>query len=99
MMYPWPSPVKTRPPAVANVFGPADLRIGLGGDYLAIGSVQCIKEAIAVSLKDRLDSRAVFLEVDQHRVLGRIPIMDVVRSELIMPLQFASVRIDGQHTT
>src|SRR5258705_13883393 len=71
----------------ANAFGPADLRIGLGGDYLAIGSVQCIEEAIAISLKDRLDGRAVFLEVDQHCVLGRVPIMDVVRSELIMPLQ------------
>ena len=59
---------------------PGDFRVGLRVKQFAVGSIQRIEEAVAVGL-------------DQNRIADRVPIMHVVRRELIMPFEFARAHL------
>ena len=37
------------------------------------------------------------IHVDQHGGFGRVPIVEIVRGELIVPLQFAGGWVEGQN--
>ena len=64
---------------------------------LPVGPVQHIEKAVAIGLNQQLARRALPVDIHQHRRLRGIPIENIVRGELVMPLQLPGRRIQCQN--
>ena len=56
---------------------------------LAVGAIEDVEEAVAVGVQHQLARLALPVRVDQHRRLRRVPVPQIVRRELVVPLQLA----------
>src|SRR5207244_4056185 len=83
-------------PAVGSDF-PRPLRASerLGKQQLPVLSIQHIEEAVAVGKHHHLARLTRDGEVAEHRYLCGVPIVHVVRRELVVPLEHASVDIQS----
>ena len=72
---------------------PVDRRERLGEQALAVGAVQDKEVAVARGLHQHLARLAVEAAIHQHRDLGRIPIVRVVRRNLESPGELPGIRI------
>ena len=68
----------------------------LGQQELAGQPIEHVEEAVAIAVEQQLARLAAERGVDEHRRLGRVPVVQVVRRELEVPLQLAGVRIERE---
>ena len=88
---------QNRPAVLSDPARPGQLLDeGFGQQELARQPVEDIEEAVAIAVEQELARPAAKLDVDEHRRLGRVPVVQVVRRELEMPLQFARVRVERE---
>ena len=64
---------------------------------LSVGAVEDIEEPVAIGVQQEFAGFSSILRVDQHRRLGRIPVVDIVRRELIVPFQLSGIGIQSQN--
>ena len=82
-------PGENRPPRCVHAFGPIqflDKRRRV--KKLALGAVENIKITIPVGLHQKVLHGSVFPGIDQDRSFSRIVVIQIVRRELKVPLQF-----------
>ena len=82
---------------IVETLDPGLLHESLGEQELARAAVQQIIEPIAVGPGHHLALLSAKLAVEQDRDLGRVPVVGVVRRELIVPLELSGIGIDGEH--
>ena len=99
----WPSTVGSFPgssfgtPVAADAAGPCQiLDERFGEKHFAGGAVQDVEKPVAVAVQKEFPRRPTEGRVDQHRRLSGVPIVKIVRSELVMPLQFSGRRVQGE---
>ena len=73
---------------------PGRVAEGLADEQLAGHAVEHVEEAVAVRHHHDLARLAGDGEVGEHRHVGRIPVVRVVRRELERPLQRAGVGVE-----
>ena len=78
----------------ADLLGPGRLDERPRTQQLAVGAVEGVEEAVAVGEEQRLPRHAVDGHVGQHRHLRRVPVVHVVRRELVVPLEHAGVGVE-----
>ena len=83
-----------RPAVGADGLGPRRLDERPRGQQLAVGAVERVEEAVAVGEQQRLLAHAVDRRLGQHRHLRRVPVVHVVRRELVVPLERAGVGVE-----
>ena len=64
---------------------------------LAVDAIENIEESVAVGMQQEFSILSAELRIDENVGLVRIPIVSIVRSELVIPLQFAGRGIERQH--
>ena len=67
-----------------------------GQQQLPIRAIEDVEEPVAVGLHDQLAALAFPAGVDHHRRLCRVPVPEIVRGELVVPLQLAAGRIERE---
>ena len=85
------------PSVLVESLGPGLPGIGRAEQELAGLAVEHVEERVAVREEHQLALLAAERRVGQHRDLRRIPVVDVVRRELEVPLQLAGVGVEGHH--
>ena len=70
---------------------------GVPDQEFAVGPVEHIKMAVAVGVHQQLALLAAPDAIDEHHVLYRIPVVAVIRRELIVPFQLAGVGVESDH--
>src|SRR5215813_62319 len=75
---------------------PVDLDIRIGGDRVAIGTVQHVQEAVLVGLDHHLAGLTPDLEIGQHLLVGAVNVVYVVGRVLIVTNDLAGFRPDRQ---
>jgi hypothetical protein len=83
----WPGSSIGRPLAV-DLLGPRRLDERLGDDHFAGDAIDGVEEAVAVGEHHDLARLAVDRQLAEHRHLRRIPVVHVVRRELIVPARW-----------
>ena len=78
----------------ADLLGPGRLDERLRDDHLSGDAIDRVEEAVAVREHHDLARLAVDRQIAEHRHLRRVPVVDVVRGELVVPLQLAGVRVE-----
>src|SRR5581483_1345592 len=74
----------------ADAAGPGEfLDEGLGDQDFAGEAVEDVEEAVAIALQEELAGLAAEVGVDKDGRFGGIPIVEVVRGELVIPLELA----------
>ena len=77
--------------------GPGEfLHEGAREKHFAISSIEHVKEPVAVCLEQQLSRPALEHRVDEHRRLLRIPIPQIVRSELIVPAKLSALGVERE---
>ena len=84
-------------PLSSRPSGPGLLGVGCAKQELAGLSVQHVEEGVAVRKEHQLPLFAVERCVGQNRNLGRVPVVDVVRCELEVPLHLPGVGVERHH--
>src|SRR5207248_1082690 len=64
---------------------------GFGQQDLAVGSIQYVEEPIAIGHHQELSVLPAIARVNQDRRLGRVPNVNIMRGELIVPFQLSSI--------
>src|SRR5439155_18638298 len=85
---------QNRTPVFADSVSPRHLRVRLGGQYLSARPVERIKKAVSIGLDQSLDLAAFAHHIHEHRIADRIPVVYVVRRELIVPLQLSCIGVE-----
>ena len=67
-----------------------------GQQQLAVGAVEDVEEAVAIGVQHQFARLALPGRVHQHGGLGGIPIPQIVRGELVMPLELAGFAVERQ---
>ena len=86
-----------RPAVGPDGLGPGRLDERPPRQQLAVGAVERVVEAVAVGEEQRLLAHAVDRRLGQHRHLRGIPVVGVVRGELVVPLEHAGVGVERDH--
>ena len=89
-----------RTPIGTNLAGPV-LRVlgeGLGHQKLPGRAIERIEESVAVREHHDLTELPVHLDVPENWHFGRVPVVRVMRGELIMPFQLAGGDVDVANT-
>ena len=80
-----------------NAGGPREVLDELFGEQQrAVGPIEDVEKAVAVRLYQQHAALALPACIDDHRRLGGIPVPQVVRRELVIPLQPASRWIERE---
>ena len=66
----------------------------LGDDHLAGRAIERVVEAVAVGEHHDLARLSADGEIGEDRHLGRVPVVHVVRRELVVPLELAGVGVE-----
>src|SRR5260370_26620095 len=77
---------------------PGHFRIGLGLENLAVGAVERVEKSVSICLDQSLHLAAIDGKVHRQEIADRIPIVHVVRGELVKPFQLSSVVIQPDYT-
>ena len=85
------------PPLGVDSRGPGDPRHRVGVEELSGLPVQDVVETVAIGLDQQLSGLALHFEVQEHRNLVGVPVVDVVRRELEVPLHLAGVGVQRHH--
>ena len=85
-----------RPSVWADLARPIGSREGFADEQLAVLAIKYVEETVAVGEHHHLVRLPCDGEVAEHRDLRRIPVVNVVRGELVMPLEHAGVGIERQ---
>src|SRR5439155_23259213 len=86
------------PAILADTGGPRQLvNEWLGQQQLAVGPIEDIEKTVAVALRQQLSRPALKLSIDKHRNLNCVPVMQIMWSVLVVPMQFAGRRPQRQH--
>ena len=80
----------TRPRQASNEF--------LGEQQFAVGAIEDVEKTVPVRMQKQLSLLSAIRGVDEDIGLGRIPIANIVRRELVVPLQFSGGRIEREDT-
>ena len=80
----WPGSSTGRPSAPIS-FAHVVVDERLGDDHLAGDAIERVEEPVAVGEHHDLARLAVDRQVGEHRHLGRVPVVHVVRRELVVP--------------
>ena len=84
-------------PSAADARGPIDAaEEGLGEEQLAVGPVEDVEEAVAIGMEQKFGRLAVVSGVDQDVGFGGVAIVQVVRRELVVPLEVAGLGIERE---
>ena len=70
---------------------------GLGHQEFAVVPVEHVKEAVAIGLEQQLARPATIVGVHQDHWFGRIPVVQIMRRELVIPFQFAGLDVQRDH--
>ena len=68
-------------------------------EELAVRPIEHVEVAVAIGVHQQLPRLAVEGAIDEHHVLVRVPVVRVVRRELVVPLACAGRRIERDHRT
>ena len=68
----------------------------LAQQQLTIGAIQHIEESIAIGLQHQLARAALPIRIDQHGHFLCIPVVNVVRRELVIPLELTGLCFQRQ---
>jgi len=66
---------------------------------LAVRAIEHVKKTVPVGLNESLHGLAIHRQVQRDWVLHGIPIVHIVRRELVVPSEFARVGVERHHTT
>ena len=66
------------------------------GQEFSVGPIDQIEEPVAIRPGEYLPGLPEKFGIDQHRVLRRVPVMDVVWRELVIPLELSGVGIERE---
>ena len=80
----------TRPRQPSNEF--------LGEQQFAVRAIEDVEKTVPVRMQEQLSLLPAIRGVDEDIGLIRIPIANIVRRELVVPLQFSCGRIEREHT-
>ena len=64
------------------------------GQELSVRPVEHVEVPVAIGVHQQLALLAAPHAIDQHHVLHRVPVVPVVRRELVVPLHLSGVRIE-----
>ena len=62
----------------------------------AVGAIEHIEESVAIRLDQQFAVLPAIAAIHDHRRLSGIPVIEIVRSELVMPFQFSCGGIKGE---
>ena len=62
-------------------------------------TIECVKEPVAVRNHDDFAKLATDGQIGLHRDVRRVPIVDIVRRELVVPLQLAGIGVKSHERT
>src|SRR5215813_8547368 len=86
-----------RPPIRANFFGPVWSINEWPGDQQLPGlPIERVEKSVPVRDHNHFSSLAVDRQIGLYRYVRRIPIVYVMRSELVMPAEFSRVRVERE---
>ncbi len=77
-----------------NAIGPGDFRVRFGLQQFSIGAIEQVEKSIPVGLHERLYRAAIQGHVYWNRIRHRVPIVHIVRRELVVPLEFSCVGVE-----
>ena len=83
-----------RPAARIDFLGPGRLDERLGDDHFAGDAIDRVEEAVAVGEHHDLARLSADRQLAEHRHLRRIPVVHVVRRELVVPAPLAGVGVE-----
>ena len=90
--------VTTGLPSGPMLDGPVDAaQEGLGQKHFAIGPVEHVEEAVAIGVQQQFGRLALVDGVDQDVGFGGIAILQIVRRELIVPLEIAGLGVEREN--
>src|SRR2546421_7006870 len=65
-------------------------------EQFSVSAIENIKEAVAVSVQDQFAGLALPVRVYQNRRFRGVPVPEIVRSELVIPLELAGLAVQRQ---
>ncbi len=65
-------------------------------EKLSVGAIEHVEESVAVRMKQQLALAALPWSVDHNRGLGGVPVPEIVRSELVIPLELSGLAIERE---
>src|SRR5262249_54969931 len=86
-----------RPAVFIEAAHPVDFHEGLALQEFAGRAVKHIHQTVTIRPKHGLAHLALVLDVCQYRHLSGVVVHLIVRGELVVPLQFAGVRVKSDH--
>ena len=75
--------------------GPVLGGVRFGEEKFSVGAIEDVEEAVAIGVKEKFARLAVEIGVQEDGDFGGVPIVEIERSELEIPLEFAGVRVEG----
>ena len=69
----------------------------LSQQELAVRAIENVEKTVPIGMQQELSILSAKLRVHQYIGLGRIPIVNIVRSELVIPLQLSGSGIERQN--
>ena len=82
----------------ADSLRPTHLGVWPGLEHLAIRSIERVKESVAIGLHQRFDFAPFDREIRQDGIADSVPVVHVMRSELVIPFQFSGISIECNDT-
>ena len=64
-------------------------------DQLPVRPIERVVETVAIREHDDLARLAGNRQIGEHGHFGRVPVVQVVRRELIVPFELSGVRVEG----
>ena len=83
-----------RPAGLVELPGPVRVDERFTDEELAGLTVDCVEESVPIGHHDRFSRLTADREIGEHRHVRRIPVVHIVRSELVVPAQLAGVRVE-----
>src|SRR5262249_55505303 len=94
----WLQIIQNRTPFRVQTFGPVQiLQEWFAQEKLSVRAIEDVEEPIAIGLQQQLASLPLPLRIDEYGGLLRIPIVDIVRCELKIPLELAGPGFERQN--
>src|SRR5262249_40502655 len=91
-------PAENWPSGCIQARGPSQLLYKWGGvEKCSVCAIKNIEKSVAIGLHQKMLHGAVFLRVNQNRRFRGVVVVQIVWSELKVPLDFASVWINSEH--
>ena len=80
----------------ANFFRPIRVHVRFAVNHFPGRAIEHVKESVAVRLHDNLAHLTRDSQIGEHRHLVGVPVVRIMRRELVVPLQRAGIRVERE---